>query len=357
MNINKDGKTLVFSDEEIENETNGEKKVFVAKRINGKESHIKIEKKKNNEEEKVFEPKEWFDFTDEIVIGVNNNTKKNKRTKQKKENQKKIKKDKNNFNKQQNVKKRKNAPYKKRKRKINKKIITIFSIILLIAAIIILAFTAPIFNITKIEVLENDIVSSDTIISLSGLKKGENIFKFNSNIINKIKENQYIDTVQIKRVLPGTVKLTVQERQVKYQINVINSYAYLDKNGYILENSTIKKDVPIIVGMKISENDLINQQRLINNDLAKLGKINKIIDASKAVNIENIITEINVENENNYYIYIESKQKKIYVGDMTNLTNKMLYIKKIIENEEGKKGTIYVNGDISSGFKPYFREE
>ena len=42
MNISKDGKTLYFSDEEIDNETNGEKKVFVTKRINGKESHVKV---------------------------------------------------------------------------------------------------------------------------------------------------------------------------------------------------------------------------------------------------------------------------------------------------------------------------
>ena len=42
MNISKDGKVLYFSDEEIDNETNGEKKVFVTKRINGKESHVKV---------------------------------------------------------------------------------------------------------------------------------------------------------------------------------------------------------------------------------------------------------------------------------------------------------------------------
>ena len=358
MNINKDGKTLVFSDEEIENETNGEKKVFVAKRINGKESHTKIEK--NKHKTKNTEPNEWFDFTNEIVIGVNNNAKNKEKIdniENKKVTQKKKKTHKNNVNKQQTIKNKKNTANKRKKGKNNKKIITIFSIIVLIAVIIVLAFTAPIFNIVKIEVNGCNTVSQETIISLSGLKKGENIFKFNNSVINKIKENQYIESVQIKRSLPGTIKITIQEREMRYQINVINSYAYLDKNGYILENSTIKKDVPIIVGMEMSENDLINKKRLMNKDLERLTKINKITDASKAINIENIITEVNIEAENNCYLYIDSKQKKIYVGDTSNLTNKMLYIKKILEKEEGKTGTIYVNGDISSGFKPYFREE
>jgi len=35
----------------------------------------------------------------------------------------------------------------------------------------------------------------------------------------------------------------------------------------------------------------------------------------------------------------------------------MLYVKKILEKEEGKTGSAFVNGDLSAGFKPYFREE
>ena len=62
MNINNNGKTLYFSDDEIENETNGEKKVFVTKRINGKETHTKIE---NNKEKT-----DSFNFNNEMVLGV-----------------------------------------------------------------------------------------------------------------------------------------------------------------------------------------------------------------------------------------------------------------------------------------------
>ena len=49
--------------------------------------------------------------------------------------------------------------------------------------------------------------------------------------------------------------------------------------------------------------------------------------------------------------------KKIFIGDINNLTNKMLYLKKILEEEQENSGNIFVNGDISSGFRPYFRPE
>ena len=340
MNINKDGKTLYFSDDEIDSNTNGEKKVYVTKRINGKESHQKIEKEKKNN----------FDFNNEIVIGV---TKKEPQNLDKSKEEKK-----QNKNSKKNNTIRKNKTNRKKKRKkSSKKMITFASCFLLIAIVIIFALTTPIFNINYIEVTGNSKISSDTIISISQLKKGQNIFKFNNSTIQNIKENNYIDEVKIKRKLPGTIIISVKEREIKYQIKLLNSYAYIDKNGYILEVSTVKKEVPIIVGFNIDENELINKNRLEVEDLEELNKILKVLDSAKTINIDSIITEINIENKDNYYLYIESQNKKIYIGDTSNLTKKMLYIKKILEEESDKSGTIFTNGDISSGFKPYFRQE
>ncbi len=101
---------------------------------------------------------------------------------------------------------------------------------------------------------------------------------------------------------------------------------------------------------------MLNKERLQAEDLEKLNKIAKIMEAAKTINIETLITEINVENENDYVLYSESENKKIHIGNTSNLTNKMLYVQKIIENEKGKSGSAFINGDISSGFSPYFRE-
>ena len=344
MEINKDGRTLYFSDEELDNETTGEKKVFVTKRINGKESHVKASKiKKENKKEskkdikKENERKEKFNFNDEIVIGVNFIRPEKNEEEEKKENKKNKK--------------------KKKKNKYNVKLITFASCFLLVIASVIFALTAPIFNIAKIEVTGNSKVQEENIKSLSRLKIGENIFKFNSSVISNIKENAYIKNVEVKRALPDTVKIEVTEREVKYQINLINSYVYIDKYGYILENSAEKKAVPTIVGLKITEDDLMKKTRLEGKDIETLNKILKITEAAKIINIDNIITEINTENDTDYVLYIESEAKTIYIGDTTNLTNKMLYIQKILQNEKGKSGKVFVNKDMTTGFKPYFREE
>ncbi len=35
----------------------------------------------------------------------------------------------------------------------------------------------------------------------------------------------------------------------------------------------------------------------------------------------------------------------------------MLYVQAIIEQEKGKEGEIFLNGDLNNGFRPYFREK
>ena len=135
MNISKDGKTLYFSNEEIDHDTNGEKKVFVTKRINGKESHVKASK--NNPKHLKQEEESPFDFNHEIVIGVNV-----KEDKQEKDEPKRKNKSKKTTKKQPKKypKNQKQQPNKKRKqKKSRKKILAIISSILLIAIVIIFA--------------------------------------------------------------------------------------------------------------------------------------------------------------------------------------------------------------------------
>ena len=80
------------------------------------------------------------------------------------------------------------------------------------------------------------------------------------------------------------------------------------------------------------------------------------MNVAKEYNLDTKVTSIDIGNKNEYSIYLEEEQKKVYLGDNSNLTNKMLYVNAIIEQEKGKKGDIYANGDLDDKFKVYFRE-
>ena len=246
-------------------------------------------------------------------------------------------------------------------KKINKKIkffLKLFVFISLITGAIIFALTSPIFNIREIKVFNNSQVPADTIISLSGLKIDENIFKFyNGNVINKIKENSYIEDVKVHRKLPNTVEIDIEERISQYSVEYMGKYAYINTQGYILEISEDSKGYPIIQGITPAEGDVTSGNRLNNEDLSRVEDVIKIMSSAKENGLDVKITTIDISNKNEYSIYLEEEKKKVYLGDNTNLSNKMLYVVAIIEQEKEREGDIFVNGDLNNKFQPYFREK
>lgn len=313
------------------------KQVFFTKRINGKTTHNKQE----SEESKTFENKKQ-DKKQEIYIELENPLfKENKPT----ENIE-VKK----------VEKKKVAKAKKRRKKI-KRLMRLGILLLIIAGTIIFSLVSPVFNITKIEAKGNEKIDSQTILSLSGIHEGKNIFRISKkDITQKLKENSYIEEVNIKRILPGTIEIDVKERKIAYQVKVINSYVYLDYQGYILEVASKVGKVPEIEGFTTEQDKLLNGKRLSNEDINKLKVILKIKETATSIDIWEKFSKIKIEN-NKYIVELKKENKIAYLGDATDLTNKMNFLKAILEDTKKETGKIFLNGNFSTGFKPYFREE
>ena len=241
-----------------------------------------------------------------------------------------------------------------------RKIKFVLEILLLLAIIvggIIFAMLSPIFNIQEIQVNNNNQVSGDTIISLSELKIEENIFRFStSKVVRKIKENAYIENVKIHRKIPNTVQIEIEEREHIYSADFLGKYAYLNKQGYILEIAEDSKQKLILQGITTPEEEVVEGRRLNEGDLKKLEDVIKIMNAAKEYELDAKVKSIDITDKNEYSIYIEEEKKKIHLGDNTNLSNKMLYSNAIIEKEKGKAGEIFANGDLNSKFRVYFRE-
>lgn len=244
--------------------------------------------------------------------------------------------------------------------KSNGKKIIISIVVLLLIALggITYYLTTPAFNIASIEVYGNSRNSVDTYISLSKINIGStNIFAVsNSSIKKNIKENAYVEEVEMKRKLPNIVELHIKERNVDYQIEYSDKYMYINEQGYLLEISQDKKDVPIIKGLSLVKEDIQVGQRANNEDLLKLDTVLKIINYCKYNSVENKITAIDVSNTSNYTLIFEKEGKKAYLGDTSNLSERILWLKTILQKEDGNKGEIFINGDLNKD-KVYFREE
>ncbi len=304
----------------------------------------KIKKKKAREREKRIkqkkaEQKSQFDFDTETVIGMAQ---------------------KNNKVKEQEIQRKKTKKQAKLERKMKKikRIIKWTALLLIIIGGIIFALVSPLFNIKEIQVVNNNLITTETIVSLSQLQENQNIFKFNKNKVEKeIKTNPYIESVNIKRKIPNKVEISIEERKRNFNVEFLNGYAYINNQGYILEISEQKLDLPVIQGISTEQEQIMEGNRLNTEDLEKLETVIKIFNISQKYDLDKKISGINIENKNNYIIYMDEEKKTIYLGNESNLSNKMLYLSPILQETQGKEGIIYLNGDFNNNFNPIFREK
>lgn len=231
----------------------------------------------------------------------------------------------------------------------------IFTVLIIVVAII-LVFVSGVFNISEIIVENNRNISEQQIISFSQIENGMNIFSISKeDVINNVKENSYVENVQFKRCFPDKIKLIVEERELEYVVQFADGYIYINRQGYILEISAVKPDVPVIFGFSTDFSNIQPNERLNENDLHKMNMVIKIMNTAENNNIKNLITSIDVSDEKNYTIYLDGEQKKAYLGDGQELNTRFLYIKSILKEQKGKPGEIFVNVDLNSEYV-YFRE-
>ena len=303
---------------------------------------------KNAKSNKITNPNKesnLFDFDKEIVIGMP----KIPETKQQK-NKRKNKNISNNKKKPAVTKKiSKKQEMAIKKRKLILKIIRTIILIGILIGTLIYILLSPLFNIKDVTVTGNNKLSKEEIISLSEIRTEENIFKTSKNDIkNKIKTNPYVENVKIRRKLPDKVEIIVVERVATYMLPFANSYVYINNQGYMLEITSQKANLPIITGFSTPEENLHEGERLLSEDLVKLGEVLQIIESANANGIQELITKIDISNRQDYTIMLEKEKKLVHMGDGSNLSTKMSYINKIIQDEAGIEGEIFVNTDLTN---------
>ena len=322
--------------------------------------NVKQKNSKKRADKKAAPQSQKFNFDNEIVIGVNviPKNQKDKPSTSKKNNAVKKASNKKASSDYQKAKNNKNIESKgikdKKRKKVNFK--RIIKIILLMAFIIgttIFVMTTPIFNVTEINVEGNSRISNERIESLSKISLNVNTYQYSKkNIIENIKEEPYIESVQVKRKLPSTIIINVEERNRDFFISNYGSYIYIDKQGYILEISNEVEKLPEIKGFSTNTENLVPGNRISDDDLEKINTAQKIIENIKNNEIESEITGVDVSNTNDFCVIMQGEEKKIHLGNASNINDKILMLKEILTKEKGKTGEIF----IENLEKVYFRE-
>ena len=63
----------------------------------------------------------------------------------------------------------------------------------------------------------------------------------------------FIDAITVEELSPDTIKITVYEKALAGYVKYLDTYMYFDKDGYIVENSSVRTTgIPQIIGLEFS---------------------------------------------------------------------------------------------------------
>ena len=157
---------------------------------------------------------------------------------------------------------------KKNKKRINtSKVVIIFSLILIVVIVLYTSLNSGIFNSDNIEIEGNKYVESEYIIKALEVNNNKNIFRYNIKDMEEILlNNKYIDKVEIKRLLPNTLKVSIIEKEIVANLYNEEIYCYIDKEGnFIDEIDENNKDNEVIT-VQIDYNKTDSQEIKFKNE-------------------------------------------------------------------------------------------
>lgn len=226
--------------------------------------------------------------------------------------------------------------------------------LLIIVAFVVCAYIVThidYFDINGIAVIGNDEISDEEIIHLSEIDMGDSIFDVHPLLVqHKIKENLYIEDVNVDRKFPNKIEIHVTERSCRAQFVKGNKYIITDKEGTVIDISSEEKVATLVKGVTVTE---AKKKKEIG--VKEEGTLEKALEFISVTEKNDLFFKaIAIDGSNiDAYVYDELKCSGSY-NDMLN-TIKSGTLKLTIYDlyQKGtEKGTVKVYGDDYCFFTP-----
>ncbi len=257
------------------------------------------------------------------------------------------------------------AESKKRRKRRNRrrKIFTVLFLILLILSTLLVFIKTPLFNIDKITVSGNSLVSYEDIVASSGTDIGDNIFDHTTSYMERqIIKLPYISKVEIEKKYPSEIIINVSEEDIFGALEFFDRKIAFDKYGKSIKevNDEEAENLLIIKGIEDGNFSLGEYVSFLDSDKTEtfIRCLRYIID----YDIKNVKV-IDIEDTKDICLII-GRGLKVKIGSLETedeFSYKMAYIKEVIstlpENVSGVIDATNVDSGVSYRTEESEREE
>ena len=245
-----------------------------------------------------------------------------------------------------------NRYYAKKNRRREKKKYAFYTMLVVFFVLLITILSLTVFfNINDIAVTGNEHYSAETIIKVSGLTEGQNLFRLNKfKIIEGMyKQLPYASKISIDRHLPVGIEIIIEECKPFLYVETNGTYCILDENLKVLENTdTAPENLPLVMGitpLETTPGSVLTDADEISSRLATLTSALKEHIGDNCVNEINAATAFEMS-------FTYQDRIKINVGTVENIDTKLKLTNYVIEENNSKENA---HIDVSSGEMAYYR--
>ena len=274
-----------------------------------------------------------------------------------------------------------NAPQRKRKkaskphRVYNTNFGFKFIVMLAVVAVIVLSMII-FFKVKHITVIlpegengETAYYTAEEIIAASGINLDENLLSLSkATVAAKIHTAlPYVNDVQVKKQLPGTVIISFTEFDVTYAIqDEVGAWWLMSREGRILEATDEKeaKTHLYVTGMPIQVpqvGDSIqaaspNEDADMSEIAAKQAVVREIIPALEGSDFVKQIDRVDVSTSYDLVLWWDADRYKIRLGTTENLNYKLQFLQATLENNEVQHRSGIIDLTFQEDDKVHFLE-
>ena len=235
-----------------------------------------------------------------------------------------------------------------------------FGVILLVIAVLAVIllgggyYIKTTYTVSTVYVEGNVHYTEDEIkdIVMSGFL-GDNSLYLSLKYRNKgIEGVPFVDTMDVKVLAPDTIKIIVYEKVLTGYVRFMDTYMYFDKDGYVVESSSIRTaGVPQVTGLKFDHVVIGQALPVEDKDI-----FNKILNVTKLLNKYELKADKLYFNRAGEVTVYFGEVKAALGGESLAMEDKLMLLPELLPSLEGKKGTLQMNtqseGDGRYTFKP-----
>lgn len=235
-----------------------------------------------------------------------------------------------------------------------------FGVILLVIAVLAVIllgggyYIKTTYTVSTVYVEGNVHYTEDEIkdIVMSGFL-GDNSLYLSLKYRNKgIEGVPFVDTMDVKVLAPDTIKIIVYEKVLTGYVRFMDTYMYFDKDGYVVESSSIRTaGVPQVTGLKFDHVVVGQALPVEDKDI-----FNKILNVTKLLNKYELKADKLYFNRAGEVTVYFGEVKAALGGESLAMEDKLMLLPELLPSLEGKKGTLQMNtqseGDGRYTFKP-----